>query len=400
MQNYDVIIIGAGAAGLFCAAQAGQTGNKVLILDHANRVGKKILMSGGGRCNFTNLYISFDDFYSANPHFFKSALSQYTQWDFISLVEAHGIAYHEKGRGELFCDNKSSDIVKMLVDEVQKVAGEIRTHCEVSKISQKDAGYELSTSLGDYACDSLVIATGGLSIPTMGATGFGYDIAKQFGHRILPTKPALVPFVWDDRRKSNSVLSGVSCEAEVSCNNASYLEGLLFTHRGLSGPAILKASSHWDYGVPINVNFMPDLDLADALKKARDTQPRKQLKNWLQTKLVNQLVDWLVEQQDERLKTMTLADLSNADIENLNEQFCHWRWVPADTEGYRTAEVTMGGVDVSEISSKTMESKLAPNLYFIGEVLDVTGQLGGFNFQWAWSSAYATAQALTKQPAT
>jgi len=394
MQNYDVIIIGAGAAGLFCASQAGQRGQKVLLLDHANRVGKKILMSGGGRCNFTNLHITYDDYYSSNPHFFKSALSQYTQWDFIKLVEDHGIAYHEKGRGELFCDNKASDIVQMLVAEVQKVAGEIRTHCEVQAIAQVEAGYSLKTSLGSFSCQSLVIATGGLSIPTMGATGFGYEVAKQFGHTVLPTKPALVPFVWDDRRKINKVLSGVSCDAEVSCNDHSYQEGLLFTHRGLSGPAILKASSHWDYGVPVEINYLPSLDLIEALKRARIEQPRKQLKNWLQSNLVNQLVEWLLAQLPDHLMTINMADLNNADIEAIDKTFCHWRWVPADTEGYRTAEVTMGGVDVTQVSSKTMESALLPNLYFIGEVLDVTGQLGGFNFQWAWSSAYAAAQAL------
>ncbi|MBT8449842.1 MAG: NAD(P)/FAD-dependent oxidoreductase [Gammaproteobacteria bacterium] len=394
MQNYDVIIIGAGAAGLFCASQAGQRGQKVLLIDHANRVGKKILMSGGGRCNFTNLHITYDDYYSSNPHFFKSALSQYTQWDFIKLVEDHGIAYHEKGRGELFCDNKASDIVQMLVTEVQKVAGEIRTHCEVQAIAQVESGYSLKTSLGTFSCQSLVIATGGLSIPTMGATGFGYEVAKQFGHTVLPTKPALVPFVWDDRRKINKVLSGVSCDAEVTCNDHSYQEGLLFTHRGLSGPAILKASSHWDYGVPVEINFLPSLDLIEALKRARTEQPRKQLKNWLQSNLVNQLVEWLLAQLPEHVMTINMADMNNADIEAVNKTFCHWHWVPADTEGYRTAEVTMGGVDVTQVSSKTMESALAPNLYFIGEVLDVTGQLGGFNFQWAWSSAYAAAQAL------
>ena len=393
-QAYDVIIIGAGAAGLFCASQAGQRGHKVLVIDHANRVGKKILMSGGGRCNFTNLHISFDDFQSNNPHFFKSALSQYTQWDFIQLVEAYDIPYHEKELGQLFCDRKASDIVQMLVNEVQKVAGEIRTKCSVTEINTANDGFVIETSLGTLSAAKLVIATGGLSVPTMGATGFGYDIARQFGHKIVALKPGLVPFIWDDRRLVNKVLAGLSFDALVSCQQASYRGGVLFTHRGLSGPAILKISSHWDYGDAIQINFLPDLDVAEWLLEAKTQQPRKQLKSMLQQYLAKPLIGWLLEQTNDKLQQCNLADLSQKDLLDLTKLLTEWTWVPADTEGYRTAEVTQGGVDVSDISSKTMESKLVPNLYFIGEVLDVTGQLGGFNFQWAWSSAYVAAESF------
>ena len=395
-MKYDVIIIGAGAAGLFCASQAGQRGLKALVLDHANRVGKKILMSGGGRCNFTNLHISFDDFQCSNPHFFKSALSQYTQWDFIALVEQYEIPYHQKELGQLFCDRKSSDIVQMLVNEVQKVAGEIRTKCDIETISPLEEGYALETSLGNFSCEHLVIATGGLSVPTMGATGFGYDIARQFGHEIVPVSPGLVPFIWDDRRLGNKALAGVSFDALVSCGKASYRGGVLFTHRGLSGPAILKISSHWHYGETISINFLPELDIAAALIRTRQSSPRKQVKSWLHKYLSKPLTQWLLEQAPEKIQQCNFADLSQSDMQTLNELLGEWAWVPADTEGYRTAEVTQGGVDVTHISSKTMESQLAPKLYFIGEVLDVTGQLGGFNFQWAWSSAYVAAEAMSE----
>lgn len=395
-MKYDVIIIGAGAAGLFCASQAGQRGLKVLVLDHANRVGKKILMSGGGRCNFTNMYMSFDDFECSNPHFFKSALSQYTQWDFIALVDEYEIPYHEKELGQLFCDRKSSDIVQMLVNEVQKVAGEIRTKCDIGTINPSDDGYRVDTSLGEFNGAHLVIATGGLSVPTMGATGFGYDIARQFGHEIVPVSPGLVPFIWDDRRLGNKALAGVSFEALVSCGNASYRGGVLFTHRGLSGPAILKISSHWRYGDSIVINFLPELDIAEEIANARQSSPRKHVKNWLHNHLSKPLTQWLLEQTPMKIQRCNFADLSQSDIQFLIDLLGHWTWVPADTEGYRTAEVTQGGVDVTLISSKTMESQLAPKLYFIGEVLDVTGQLGGFNFQWAWSSAYVAAQAMSQ----
>ncbi len=394
MQNYDVIIIGAGAAGLFCASQAGQRGLKVLVVDHANRVGKKILMSGGGRCNFTNLHVSFTDFQSSNPHFFKSALSQYSQWDFISLVESYDIPYHEKELGQLFCDRKSSDIVQMLVNEVQKVAGEIRTRCSVTSINSTSEGYLLQTSMGELTGRNLVIATGGLSVPTMGATGFGFDIARQFGHAIVPVKPGLVPFVWDERRQIHKSMAGVSCEADVTCAGANYRGGVLFTHRGLSGPAILKTSSHWDYGSPVSINFLPDLDFGDLIESARRQSGGRQVKPWLQEHLSKALATWLLDQLDSSIATCKLAELKQSDLDKLQGLLSRWTWVPADTEGYRTAEVTLGGVAVDKISSKTMESMLAPKLYFIGEVVDVTGQLGGYNFQWAWSSAYAAAQSF------
>jgi predicted Rossmann fold flavoprotein len=392
---YDVIIIGAGAAGLFCASQAGARGKSVLVVDHANRVGKKILMSGGGRCNFTNLYVTPEEFQSQNPHFVKSALSQYTQWDFISLVEAHQIPYHEKDQGQLFCDRKASDIVQMLVLEAQKQAVEIRTHTAVDSVLKTDEGFELKTTLGTVSCQSCVIATGGLSIPTMGATGFGYDIAKQFGHKIIATRAGLVPFTWDGRRKEqNKSLSGVSCLVRMSTKSFSYLENILFTHRGISGPAALKLSSHWHYGDTLQIDFLPGIELAERLPEFRQSSPKKSLRKLFQQYLPNQVVDWLLNQLAEDMTDKRLADLSNQDISTLEQQFHHWTWVPADTEGYRTAEVTLGGVSTDEISSKTMESKRVPGLYFIGEVMDVTGQLGGFNFQWAWSSAYAAAQAV------
>jgi len=394
-EEFDVIIIGAGAAGLFCASQSGARGLKVLLLDHANRVGKKILMSGGGRCNFTNMYSSPEDFICHNPHFVKSALSQYSQWDFINLVEAYEIPYHEKALGQLFCDNKSSDIVQMLVREAQKQSVEIRTHCDIKTVVVDSGNYQLTTSLGAYQSKSLVIATGGLSIPTMGATGFGYDIARQFGHQVLETRPGLVPFVWDTRRQKNyDYLAGVSCLVRMHCNDASYHENMLFTHRGISGPATLKLSSHWQFGQKIRIDFLPDIAVDEQLIQARTQDPKRTLGKWLRQLLVKQVSEWLLTQIDENLTNKTLANLSNAEISSIAQHINHWQWTPSDTEGYRTAEVTMGGVDTDQLSSKTLESKLSPGLYFIGEVVDVTGQLGGYNFQWAWSSAYAAAQAV------
>ena len=393
-NTYDVIIIGAGAAGLFCAAQAGARGKRVLLLDHANRVGKKILMSGGGRCNFTNMYTTPEDFQSDNPHYVKSALAQYTQWDFIALVESHNIPYHEKTQGQLFCDNKSSDIVQMLVLEAQKQAVEIRTHCTVSAIDMSNDLFRLYTSLGSFECSALVIATGGLSIPTMGATPFGYEIGQQVGHTIVPTRAGLVPFIWDERRKKYKSLSGVSCPIAIRCGNAGYTDDLLFTHRGLSGPAILKISSHWSYGEPIEINFLPANDVGSLIEEARKHKPNRTLARLLKPLLPRQVIEWLMTQVDESIGKTEVANLSRDKIKELSNLIHHWRWIPADTEGNRTAEVTLGGIDTNELSSKTMMSKKQENLYFIGEVVDVTGQLGGFNFQWAWSSAYAAAQAV------
>lgn len=386
----DVIIIGAGAAGLMCAIAAGKRGRKVLILDHANKVGKKILMSGGGRCNFTNLFCEDDNFISSNPHFFKSALRRFTQWDFIAMVEKHQIPYHEKKSGQLFCDNKASDIVQMLVAESQAVGARIRKHCKITQIKQQDEGFELDTSIGKVTGQSLVIATGGLSIPTMGASGFGYEVARQFGLSVIQTRPALVPFTYSQKQhRQFDGLSGVATEVIVESEGQQFRENLLFTHRGLSGPAILQISSYWKPGSCIRINLLPDLDFLEHLKHQQQQKPKAGLINivaeFLPKKLARHLVGlWCTEKN--------MADYSFAELEAIATQFQQWQFRPADTEGYRTAEVTLGGVDPDQLSSKTMESKTTKGLYFIGEVVDVTGQLGGFNFQWAWASGNAAGE--------
>ena len=392
-QQADVIIIGAGAAGLMCAFSAAQRGRRVLVLDHANKPGKKILMSGGGRCNFTNMYCEPANFLSANPHFCKSALARYTQWDFIELVAKHGVAYHEKKLGQLFCDNKSSDILGLLLDECDQAGARLQLDTSVSEIAALDGGgYRLETSAGTYTCQSLVIATGGLSIPTLGASGFGYQVARQFGHQVLPTRAALVPFtITEPQLKALCTeLSGTSVEdCLVSCNGQSFKENILFTHRGLSGPAILQISSYWQPGDEVSINLLPHLDLTEWLPAQQAERPNSELKTVLGELFTKKMAGLLAEQW---FVSKPLKQYTPAELQAVAERLADWRFVPAGTEGYRTAEVTLGGVDTREVSSKTLESQKAPGLYFIGEVLDVSGQLGGFNFQWAWASAFAAAQ--------
>ncbi len=390
MQVSDVVIIGAGAAGLMCAMQAAGRGRQVLLLDHANKAGKKILMSGGGRCNFTNLYTEPANFLSQNPHFCKSALARYTQWDFIELVSKHGVPYHEKKLGQLFCDNKASDILEMLLSECDNAGVKLHLNTAVTQIDKSDAGYVLQTGIGAVTCTSLVIATGGLSIPTLGATGFGYQVAKQFGHNLLPTRAGLVPFTITDQLKALCTeLSGTSVDCLVSCNDESFRENILFTHRGLSGPAILQISSYWLPGQAVSINLLPDHDVPTWLSEQQAERPNSELKTLLGELFTKKMATLLAEHW---FVSRPMKQYTPAELAEIAEQLANWQVVPAGTEGYRTAEVTLGGVDTKEVSSKTMESLKSPGLYFIGEVLDVTGHLGGFNFQWAWASAYAAAQ--------
>ena len=396
-NHYDVIIIGGGAAGLMCALTAGQRGRKVLVIDHANKIGKKILMSGGGRCNFTNLHTSPKNFLSENEHFCKSALSRYTQWDFIDLVEKHQVEYQEKKHGQLFCVHKAKDILNALIAECDEVKVRIETSMSVDKIvyelSNDQGIFKLSTNRYFVTSDSLVIASGGLSIPRMGATGYGYQVAKQFGHEILETSAGLVPFVLTESLQEQFVLlSGISASVSVTCNDTIFVEDILFTHRGLSGPAILQISSYWQPGDSISIDLFPGLDLDVELKALRQSSKTQLVKNYLTTNLSNQLVEMLCGNYLQEVAEKRLAELSNSDIEFITKQLQDWTIKPSSTEGYRTAEVTLGGVNTDEVSSKTFESSKQKNLYFVGEVLDVTGWLGGFNFQWAWASGYAAGQ--------
>lgn len=392
-EKVDVVIIGAGAAGLMTAITAGNRGRKVLVLDHANKVGKKILMSGGGRCNFTNMYTEPSNFLSNNAHFCKSALSRYTQWDFIEMVGKHSVAYHEKKLGQLFCDHKASDIVAMLLDECQQAKAEIRLHCDIEKIADAKVGegFSLQTTLGPVHCESLVIATGGLSIPTMGATGFGYKVAHQYGLSCLATTAGLVPFtLTGDIKDQLSVLAGNSLDVRISCNNMSFSEAMLFTHRGLSGPAVLQISSYWELGQDVEVDLFPHLNLADFLAQMQRERPKAELKSILgeltTKKLAQVLCDlWCIGP----LASKPINQYTPPELEQLAAIFHQWTFKPSGTEGYRTAEVTLGGVDTNELSSKTMEAKKREGLFFVGEVMDVTGHLGGFNFQWAWASGFA-----------
>lgn len=398
MTAHDTIIIGAGAAGLLCAITAGQRGRRVLILDRSNKVGKKILMSGGGRCNFTNLHTTPERFVSANTHFCKSALSRYTQWDFIDLVKRHRIDYFEKQTvnglsGQLFCRQSSKQILAMLLDECTRAGVEIRTRCDTTSVTNQD-GYHLQTNQGLFSAPSLVVASGGLSIPSLGGSGFGYQLAEQFGLHLLPTTAGLVPFTFSGAMKELcSRLSGVSCEAILSSQRASFREDILFTHRGLSGPAVLQISSYWKPGETISVNLLPGLDAKTLLKAWKREYPRTVLRTQLGRKLPKKLVQELEALHWPEQREMLLAGWTDRQLETVAGQLQAWELKPASTEGYRTAEVTLGGVDTRDLSSKTMESG-TPGLFFIGEVVDVTGHLGGFNFQWAWSSGYAAGQAL------
>ncbi|RWU27030.1 aminoacetone oxidase family FAD-binding enzyme [Pseudomonas alkylphenolica] len=391
MRSTEVIIIGAGAAGLMCALTAAGRGRQVLLLDHANKPGKKILMSGGGRCNFTNMYTEPANFLSQNPHFCKSALARYTQWDFIEMVGKHAVPYHEKKLGQLFCDNKSSDILDMLLSECANASVELRMDTRIEQIEKVEGGYLLETSAGQFQCQSLVIATGGLSIPTLGATGFGYQVARQFGHNLLPTRAALVPFTITEPVLKGicTELSGSSVDCIASCNGTSFRENLLFTHRGLSGPAILQISSFWEPGDTVEINLLPDHDALGWLQQQQAERPNSELKTLLAEVFTKKMANLLAEHW---FVSKPMKQYTPAELAQVSDKLAAWQVVPAGTEGYRTAEVTLGGVDTREVSSKTMESLKSPGLYFIGEVLDVSGHLGGFNFQWAWASAYAAAQ--------
>jgi len=398
MPAHDTIIIGAGAAGLMCALTAGRRGKRVLVLDRSNKVGKKILMSGGGRCNFTNLYVTPERFLSANPHFCKSALSRYTQWDFIELVERHGIEYFEKQTvnglsGQLFCRQSSKQIVAMLLDECAAVGVDVLTDCDTSAVGHKN-GFHLETSQGSFTAETLVVASGGLSIPSLGGSGFGYQLAQQFGLRLLPTSAALVPFTFSGMVKDFCTrLSGLSCEATLSNSRASFREDILFTHRGLSGPAVLQISSYWKPGEPIHVNLLPDHDSRLLLATWKQENPKALLRSQLSKMLPRNLVLELEALHWPQQSETPLAEWPDRLLSQIAGVLQTWELKPAATEGYRTAEVTLGGVDTRDLSSRTMESGV-PGLYFIGEVVDVTGHLGGFNFQWAWASAYAAGQAM------
>ena len=385
-ETYDALIIGAGAAGLMCAIEAGKRGRRVAILERAERAGKKILISGGGRCNFTNLYCQPENFISANPHFAKSALARYTPQDFIALVEKHRIAYHEKTLGQLFCDRSANQITGMLEAECRGAGVKIFVDTKILSVRRTDR-FIVTTASGEFQAPTLVISTGGLSIPKMGATAFGYDIAKQFGLEISKTSPGLVPLLLNSQdRGKYSDLSGVSTEVMVSANGASFRESMLITHRGLSGPAILQASSYWNQGAPIHIDLAPDRDVLSSLQKdpARNTaQVRSALIAILPKRFATR---WM--ELHER------ATWNNSSLQDFERELHDWNLVPSGTEGYEKAEVTTGGVDTDELSSKTMETRKVKGLFFIGEVVDVTGHLGGFNFQWAWASGAAAGRAL------
>ncbi|MFP1763940.1 NAD(P)/FAD-dependent oxidoreductase [Lonsdalea quercina] len=395
MEQYDVVVIGAGAAGLFCAAQAGQKGLRVLLVDNGKKPGRKILMSGGGRCNFTNLYVEPGAYLSQNPHFCKSALARYTQWDFIELVNRHGIAYHEKTLGQLFCDDSAQQITDMLLKECEQGQVTLRLRSEVLVVEKSDV-FTLRLNNGAIQSPELVIATGGLSMPGLGATPFGYQLAQQFSINVLPTRAALVPFtLHKPLLEQLQTLSGVSVPSLIEAENGvTFRENILFTHRGLSGPAVLQLSSYWQPGEFVTINLLPDQDLTALLDAERLVHPNQSLKNTLAQWLPKRLVECL--QALGQLPDVTLKQLQKPQQTQVENTLQQWRVQPNGTEGYRTAEVTLGGVDTHELSSKTLEASKVPGLYFIGEVVDVTGWLGGYNFQWAWSSAWACAHALGK----
>jgi len=395
-ESFDALIVGGGAAGLMCAIVAGQRGRSVLVIEHANRVGKKILMSGGGRCNFTNTGTTPANFLSANPHFCKSALARYTPADFIALVERHGIAWHEKELGQLFCDDSSKQIVRMLLDECAAAGVRVETSCEVTRVRNEDAIFHLDYSLADragtFSAPTLVIASGGLSIPSMGASGFGYAIARQFGHRVLPTRAGLVPLTLSGRHQERLAdLAGVALPIEARCNGASFRNSMLITHRGISGPSILQISSYWKPGDDLRLDLVPDVDAFAWLHAQKSERPDAELKTALGERLPKRFAQRLCEHW---LPNKPLRQYREAELREIAAQLADWPLIASGTEGYRTAEVTLGGVDTDELSSTTMQSRRVAGLYFIGEVVDVTGWLGGYNFQWAWASGHACGAAL------
>ncbi len=386
-MKFDVIIIGAGAAGLFCAIEAGKRGRKVLVLEHNAQVGRKIIISGGGRCNFTNINAKAENFISRNPHFCKSALARYTPQDFVELVKKHNITFYEKKLGQLFCRESSRLIVEMLLDECRRAKVEIRLNCSVKEVSKDDL-FEIETNQGKFTCESLVIATGGLSIPKLGATDFGYRIAKQFGLKIVETRPALVPFVFQNNFPASfKNLAGVSLDADISYGKESFRENILFTHKGLSGPAVLQISSYWKHGKSVTIDLLPTKNALEILQNSRDS--KKELANFLSEFLPNRFASVFCEAI---IKSNPLKNYSDIELADIAERLNAWQIAFDETEGYQKAEVTCGGVSTDELSSKTMEAMRVKGLYFIGEVLDVTGWLGGYNFQWAWASAFAAGQ--------
>jgi predicted Rossmann fold flavoprotein len=392
VEQYDVVIIGAGASGLMCAATAGYRGRSVLVIEHTTKIGRKILMSGGGRCNFTNIHNSPANFLSANPHFCKSALSRYKAQDFIDLVDRHGVEYHEKTLGQLFCNESSKEILQVLLTECEWAGNELRTEVSVEGITVQESGYLLDTHSGQIKAESVVIATGGLSIPNGGATSFAYDIAEQFGLEILPRAAALVPFTLQPKDKELlKELSGVSHRIKTTIGKTSFTENMLFTHRGLSGPAILQISSYWQPGEEVEIDLFPEFDLLSWLKEQREARPKAELTTVMAQQMSKRMSQVLCQLFG---LSGIMGNQSNKDLETITNAFKRWKVKPSGTEGYRTAEVTIGGIDTNEINQKTMEAKKAPGLYFIGECLDVTGHLGGHNFQWAWASGFAAGQVV------
>jgi predicted Rossmann fold flavoprotein len=392
--KFDVVIAGAGAAGLMCAIEAARRGKRVAVLDHAKKPAEKIRISGGGKCNFTHLQATPKNFLSQNPHFCISALKRFTPWDFLDRVVKRGIPYFEKAEGQLFCETSAGDIIDMLVDDLIDAEGELYLGVSIEGVQTTSDGFEIATSDGLLACEKLVIATGGLSIPKMGATGFAYDIARQFGHDITETRAALVPFtLGGDKLAAIDGLSGVSLTAKVTSGKTSFTDGFLFTHRGLSGPAVLQISSYWKPGQAVEINLRPDIDLLAHLQAKRKDRSKQTIGTVMAELLPRRLSDRILEWHTMPAE-IRMAELSNATLQTLADAVNRWTFIPDGTEGYRTAEVTLGGIDTEGLSSQTMESQLCAGLYFIGECIDVTGWLGGYNFQWAWSSGWAAGQAV------
>lgn len=390
-ESFDALVIGAGAAGLFYAARAGERSLTTCVIDHAAKPAEKVRISGGGRCNFTNIHTAPDNFISENPHFAKSALARFTPWDFVDRLDRRGITWHEKTLGQLFCDGRSAAIIDMLLDDLRVAGGEMRLNTTVISVEKSADGFRVATSGGPIDCRRLVVASGGLSIPKMGATGLAYDIARQFGHAVITPRPALVPFTFEGRAKDDfASISGVACPVTARNARASFDEAMLFTHRGLSGPSILQISSYWREGEDVTINLLAGREAAAELTAFKAGHPLKALTTALETLLPSRLVS-LLAGRGELPAVSRMADMSHAAIEALVAYLSDWPVKPSGTEGWRTAEVTAGGVDTAELSSKTMESRRVPGLYFIGECVDVTGWLGGYNFQWAWASADAAA---------
>ncbi len=391
MKNFDVIIIGAGGAGMMCAIEAGKRGRRVLLLDHAKKIGAKILISGGGRCNFTNLNPRPESYVSGNPHFCKSALSRFTSSDFIEMVKGHGIAFHEKKLGQLFCNTSAREIVTLLVAKCERAGAQFQLETRIESVSKEDTFFKIKTDRGNFSSTSLVIATGGLSIPKIGATDFGYRIAQQFDLKMIPTAPALDGFIFQNTLlKDLEGLAGISLDVIITCNHISFRENILFTHRGLSGPAALQASLYWNPTAPLLIDLLPDIDILDWLQKKKEGGSKAEIKNLLS--------EFFPKSFSERFCHLYLPSeqpihqMPGKVLQAFAHQLKAWEILPQGTVGYQKAEVTRGGVDTEELSSKTMESKKVPGLYFIGEVVDVTGWLGGYNFQWAWSSGWAAGQ--------